>query len=97
MGKQPCVYPLASGRRGTLYVGVTADLLSRVWQHKTDLVNGFTKRYHVHQLVWFEMHPTMPVAIARENALKCWKRAWKLELVERNNPQWRDLFDEIAV
>ena len=62
MRKQPCVYMLASGRRGTIYVGVTADLLHRVWQHKAQLVDGFTKRYHVHDLVWFEMHATMPAA-----------------------------------
>ena len=94
--KQPCVYLLASKRNGTLYVGVTSDLVQRVWQHKNDVVEGFTKRYGVHTLVWFERHETMDSAIAREKAIKEWKRAWKLELVEMNNPTWRDLYDEIV-
>ena len=96
MGKQPCVYLLASGRRGTLYIGVTSDLLKRVWLHRSDIVQGFSKRYHVHNLVWFEMHATMPAAIARESALKCWKRSWKLDLVEQNNPEWLDLYDDLT-
>lgn len=78
----PCVYILASRMRGTLYVGVTSNLIQRVWQHKSDQVEGFTRRYHVHALVWYEQHPEMPSAIFREKAIKAWKRAWKIELVE---------------
>jgi len=94
--KQPCVYLLASKRNGTLYTGVTSDLIQRVWQHKNDVVEGFTKRYGVHTLVWFEVHETMASAIAREKAIKEWKRAWKVELIEKNNRTWRDLYDEIV-
>ncbi len=93
--KQPCVYLMASKRNGTLYVGVTSNLPQRVWQHKHGLVEGFTNRYHVHTLVWYEVHATMEAAVAREKALKEWKRAWKLELIEKSNPVWRDLGDEI--
>jgi putative endonuclease len=92
--KQPCVYLLASGRNGTLYVGVTSNLLTRVWVHKQGLVDGFTKRYGVHTLVWYEMHESMDLAIQREKAIKEWKRRWKLELIEKTNPQWRDLYEE---
>ena len=92
MAKRPCVYILASRRRGTLYVGVTANVVRRVWQHKSDIADGFTKRYRVHDLVWFEMHATMPAAIQRETAIKNWKRTAKLELIERANPDWRDLY-----
>jgi putative endonuclease len=83
---------LASRRNGTLYIGVTSDLVKRVWEHKNDLVAGFTKRYRVHVLVWYELHDTMESAISREKALKEWKRKWKLELIERQNPYWRDLY-----
>ena len=92
----PCVYVLSSGTRGTLYVGVTSNLAKRVWQHRTDAVEGFTKRYGVHILVWFEQHESMYSAIAREKKLKSWKRMWKLDLVERTNPAWRDLYPDIA-
>jgi len=91
--KQPCVYLMASRRNGTLYVGVTSDLVQRAWQHRSELQNGFTKRYGVHLLVWYELHDTMESAIQREKAIKEWKRRWKLELIEKENPQWRDLFD----
>jgi len=94
--KQPCVYLLASKRNGTLYTGVTSDLIQRVWQHKNDAVESFTKRYGVHTLVWFEVHETMASAIASEKAIKEWKRAWKVELIEKNNRTWRDLYDEIV-
>ncbi len=93
--KQPCVYLLASKRNGTLYVGATSDLMRRVWEHKQNAVDGFTKKYGVHMLVWFEMHQDMYSAITREKALKEWKRAWKLELIERGNPTWKDLYDEL--
>jgi putative endonuclease len=93
---QPCVYLLASGRNGTLYVGVTSNLAQRVWQHKSDLVEGFTQRYGVHMLVWYEAHGTMEGAIAREKAIKEWKRAWKIALIEESNPEWRDLYGELG-
>jgi len=90
--KQPCVYILASGRVGTLYVGVTSDLIKRIWEHKNDIIPGFTKTYRVHSLVWFEQHETMESAILREKAIKEWKRAWKVELIEKSNAKWRDLY-----
>ncbi|MFA7269666.1 MAG: GIY-YIG nuclease family protein [Sterolibacterium sp.] len=93
--KQPCVYILASRRNGTLYVGVTSNLVQRIWQHKNDLAAGFTKKYRVHTLVWFEQHETMESAIGREKAIKEWQRAWKLALIEAMNPQWRDLYNDI--
>ena len=94
--KQPCVYILASQKNGTLYVGVTSDIVKRVWQHKSDLVEGFTKDYQVHALVWYEVHETMESAIAREKNIKAWKRLWKLELIERFNLEWNDLYDQIV-
>jgi putative endonuclease len=92
--KQPCVYILASKRDGVLYVGVTSGLAQRVGLHKQDLIEGFTKRYGVHTLVYYEMHETMPAAIRREKQLKKWNRAWKVRLIEQLNPEWRDLWDE---
>ena len=92
----PCVYILSSKRNGTLYIGVTSDLVQRVWQHKNDFVDGFTKRYGVHNLVWYEVHDTMESAITREKALKKWYRAWKLRLIEESYPSWRDLYSEIV-
>jgi putative endonuclease len=94
--KQPCVYLLASQRNGTLYIGVTSDLIKRVWEHKQDCVEGFTKKYGVHDLVWFEQHEDMPTAIVREKTLKEWKRAWKLELIEKMNPEWKDLYEDLV-
>jgi len=94
--KQPCVYILASRRNGTLYVGVTSDLAKRGWQHKSDFVEGFTRKYSVHDLVYFELHEDMLAAIAREKQLKKWRRAWKVELIEGQNPEWRDLWAEIV-
>ena len=92
---QPCVYILASARNGTLYIGVTSDLVKRVWQHKNDFVEGFTKQYGVHTLVWYEVHETMESAIAREKALKNWHRAWKIRLIEESNPEWLDLYEKL--
>jgi putative endonuclease len=92
--KQPCVYMLASKRDGVLYVGVTSDLVQRVGLHKQDLTEGFTKKYGVHLLVYYEMHHTMPDAIRREKQLKKWNRAWKVRLIEQLNPEWRDLWTE---
>jgi putative endonuclease len=93
--RKPCVYLLASRRNGTLYVGVTSDLVKRVWQHKNDLTDGFTKRYQVHILVWYESHETMESAKHREKAIKEWKRRWKFELIEIDNPLWRDLYNDL--
>jgi len=95
MEKLPSVYILASRRNGTLYVGVTSDLMKRVWEHKNDFVEGFTKRYGVHTLVWYESHETMESAIAREKAIKEWKRVWKLKMIDRINPDWRDLYQDL--
>jgi putative endonuclease len=94
--KQPCVYMLASQRNGTIYIGVTSDLIKRVWEHKQDFVEGFTKKYGVHDLVWYEQHEDMMAAIEREKALKEWKRAWKLELIEKMNPQWKDVYEGLV-
>lgn len=87
-----CVYILASRRNGTLYIGVTGDLTGRISVHKQDLVAGFTRRYGVHMLVWYEVHGSPETAIRREKQLKKWNRAWKLRLIEEGNPQWRDLY-----
>ena len=96
MQKQPAVYILANKRNGTLYIGVTSNLKRRIWDHKNKMIEGFTKRYNVTQLVWYELHNTMESAIIREKRLKDWKRKWKLELIEKSNPDWRDLFQEIV-
>jgi putative endonuclease len=90
--KQPCVYILASKKHGTLYVGVTSDVIKRIWEHKQNVIAGFTQRYGVHDLVWYEQHPTMESAILREKTLKKWRRQWKIELIETNNPAWLDLY-----
>ncbi len=94
--KEPVVYILASQRNGTLYTGVTSDLVARVWQHRNDLVEGFTKKYSVHLLVYFELHGEMEIAIAREKQLKKWRREWKLKLIEDHNPNWEDLYPRIV-
>ena len=96
MNKQPAVYILASRTNGTLYVGVTSDLVKRIWEHRNNMVDGFTKRYGVHQLVWYELHEDMQSAIEREKRLKEWKRKWKLELIESTNPNWQDLYYTIV-
>lgn len=95
MIKQPCVYILASQRNGTLYIGVTSDLIKRVYQHKNGLIEGFTKRYNVHILVWYEVHELMESAILREKQLKKWSRIAKMRLIEQHNPNWQDLWFEI--
>ena len=92
--KSPAIYILASRRNGTLYIGVTSDLAQRVSLHSQDLIEGFTKKYRVHRLVYYEMHPTMDAAILREKQLKEWRRLWKIRLIESMNPEWVDLFDE---
>ena len=88
-------YLLASRRNGTLYLGVTSDLVRRIHEHRTGS-SGFTARYEVRHLVWFEPHDNIAVAIQRETSLKRWKRAWKIALIERDNPAWRDLWEEIV-
>lgn len=93
--KQPAVYILASQRNGTLYIGVTSDLIKRIWQHKNNIVEGFSQKYHVHLLVYYELLESMDAAILREGQLKKWNRAWKLRLIEASNPLWRDLYNEI--
>ena len=95
MTKQPCVYMLASEPNGTLYIGVTSNLQQRLWQHQAGVVEGFTKRYGVTRLVWYEPHETMESAIVRERQMKKWKRAWKAREIARRNPQWKDLSSEI--
>lgn len=90
------VYLLASDRNGTLYVGVTNNLVRRVYEHKTKVVRGFTKQYGVDRLVWFEASDDPTNAIAREKDIKKWRRAWKLRLIEQSNPQWVDLYDQIS-
>jgi putative endonuclease len=95
IARQPCVYILASRERGTLYVGVTSNLVKRVWEHRSHVIDGFTKKYRVHDLVWFEQHETMESAILREKAIKEWQRAWKVRLIEESNPQWQDRYPDL--
>ncbi len=95
MQRQPCVYLLASKRNGTLYAGVTSDLVKRIWEHKSDLVEGFTRKHRIHTLVWYEAHETMESAIRREKVIKKWNRHWKLKMIEAENLHWRDLYDEL--
>ena len=93
--KLPCVYLLTNKRNGTLYIGVTSNLIQRTWQHQQGVVQGFTKRHELKILVWYEVHETMESAIMREKTLKKWSRKWKLRLVERMNPYWKDLSDAL--
>jgi putative endonuclease len=94
MTRRPAVYILASKRNGTLYIGVTSNLPKRIWEHKQDLVEGFTKRYQVHQLVWYELLDSMEAAIQLEKRMKRWQRELKLSAIEDMNPTWRDLFED---
>ena len=94
--KQPAVYILSSRRNGTLYIGVTSNLQRRIWEHREALCDGFTKRYSVQLLVYYELHDSIDDAIKREKQLKKWNRAWKIELIESRNPDWIDLWDEIV-
>ncbi len=89
------VYILASQRNGTLYIGVTNDLIRRIWEHKQNLVEGFTKKYNIHILVWFESTPNIESAIVREKQIKHWNRKWKLRIIEEKNPQWEDLYNTL--
>ena len=96
MEKRFWVYLLASRRYGTLYCGVTSNLVKRVWQHREKQADGFTKQYGVAKLVWYEEHATAEAAITREKQIKCWKREWKVELIEAMNEDWNDLYDTIT-
>lgn len=94
--KQGYVYILSSKRNGTLYVGVTSDLVRRIYEHKTNIIEGFTKKYNIKNLVYYEATPSVMGAIEREKQLKRWNRAWKIKIIEEFNPTWRDLYNEIA-
>jgi putative endonuclease len=96
MAKQPALYILASKRNGTLYIGVTSNLVQRIWQDRNEQTAGFSQRYHVHQLVYFELHSDMEQAITREKRIKKWNRKWKLRLIQERNPQWIDLWEQIT-
>lgn len=96
MEKGGFVYIMASRRNGTLYIGVTSDLLKRVWEHREGLIEGFTKKYGCKMLVWFEQHDDIEAAITREKQMKEWKRAWKLRVIEEKNPDWDDLFELVC-
>ncbi len=96
MEKSSYVYMLASRPYGTLYIGVTADLVRRIAQHRAGLVDGFTKQHRVHQLVWYEVHTSIDAAITREKQLKRWMRNWKINLIQSTNPTWHDLYPTIA-
>ncbi|MEM6907077.1 MAG: GIY-YIG nuclease family protein [Pseudomonadota bacterium] len=96
MEKGGFVYIMASRRNGTIYIGVTSDLPKRVWEHREELIEGFTKKYGCKTLVWFEPHATIEAAITRERQMKEWKRAWKLRVIEEKNPNWDDLFELVC-
>ncbi|SJZ76149.1 GIY-YIG nuclease family protein [Photobacterium toruni] len=95
MNKEPVVYILASHNKQVLYVGVTSQLVTRIWQHKNNIVRGFTQKYQVHSLVYYERFDSMTTAIKREKQLKKWRRSWKEQLIKDNNPQWLDLYDSL--
>jgi putative endonuclease len=96
MMEESFVYILASHRNGTLYVGATTDLIKRVWEHKNKVIPGFTAKYNVHQLVYYEVHQNIMEAARRERRFKNWCREWKLNIIEKFNPMWRDLYEEIC-
>ncbi len=96
MPKPGTVYILASKRNGTLYIGVTSDFVKRIWEHRNDLIDGFTKQHHVHRLVYFEHHEDIRDAIIREKQIKRWNRAWKIRLIEENNLRWDDLYEQVS-
>ena len=95
MERQPCVYIVTNKPNGTLYVGVTSWLPKRIWQHKNKIAKGFTEKYLLDKLVWYEIHQTLESAILRGKAIKRWNRKWKLRVIEKMNPQWRDLYTDI--
>ena len=91
------MYILASKRNGTLYIGITSGLAQRIWQHKNKMVEGFTQKYNVNKLVYYEVHPNAESAITREKQVKKWRRSWKIRLIEEKNPDWKDLYDDIRL
>ena len=95
MAKNPFIYILASKRKGTLYIGVTSNLQKRIWEHREEVTGGFTKKYTIHRLVYYEPHTSMESAILREKDLKGWNRDWKIKLIEKMNPKWEDLFPKL--
>ncbi len=95
MEKIFCIYILASRKDGALYIGVTSNLIKRIYEHKEGLVDGYTKKYNIKQLVYFETHENAEAAILRESQMKAWKRQWKIELIEKNNPDWKDLYETL--
>jgi len=97
MDKQFYVYILASKRNGTLYIEITSGLVQRIWQHKNKMVEGFTQKYNVNKLVYYEVHPNAESAITREKQMKKWRRSWKIRLIEEKNPDWKDLYDDIRL
>lgn len=96
MTEQPCVYMMASRRNGTIYIGSTTNLPRRVWEHRNDVVPGFTRKYGCHLLVWYEVHEDLEEARFREKRMKEWKRGWKIREIEGFNPEWSDLYERIA-
>jgi len=96
VSKFPAVYILSNKKNGTLYIGVTSNLVNRIWQHKNDVIEGFTQKYSIHVLVYFEIQEDMISAIAREKQLKKWNRKWKIALIEKENPNWIDLYPSIV-
>jgi len=96
MEKASYVYILASGLNGTLYIGVTSNLIKRVWEHREGVVDGFSKQYSVKHLVWYEVHTEITEAIRREKQIKKWERRWKVEMIQKSNPRWRDLYADIT-
>lgn len=97
MERNPCVYMLTNKSHGTLYIGVTSNLPKRVWEHKSKVVKGFSSKYNLSMLIWYEKHESMESAIIREKALKFWKRAWKIRLIEESNPNWNDLYKDVVI
>jgi putative endonuclease len=97
MDKKFYVYILASKRNGTLYIGVTSELVQRIWQHKNKLIEGFTQKYNVNKLVYYEVHPNAESAITREKQMKKWRRVWKMRIIEEKNPGWNDLYNDIIL
>ncbi|MBW1705174.1 MAG: GIY-YIG nuclease family protein [Deltaproteobacteria bacterium] len=97
MDKHFYVYILASKRNGTLYIGVTSNIVQRVWQHRNKMVEGFTQKYGVNDLVYYEVHANAESAITREKQMKKWRRSWKIRLIEEKNPSWRDLYNDIKI
>jgi len=97
MNKQFYVYMLVSKLNGTLYIGITSNLVQRIWQHKNKMVEGFTRKYNVNKLVYYEVHPNAESAITREKQMKKWRRSWKIRLIKEKNPDWKDLYDDIRL